>query len=813
MQRPRLISPFGLAGFVGAAIVVLTLLYPHRGLYEQVGKDIEVDEISIQYLLNLLATEPDNFELRLHLAKSYVALGQYENALNILAPLFAHEDAQWREKALLIKLDILLKLAFAEQAGSEARAIKMAQFSQALHESEKMIGTAYGLRQLARLAELGNELTFAEFIFARLLLLDENMIDLDEAARIALANGHYLLSAQYTWRSRQLATGDEKKIAYLQLALSTLQAGGIGHIGLDWVQALPYAEWQRKDVLLSLTKLALASNRAKLASEFAYKLIGFDNKPHDKIEFVAAHFEIAYVAFSGNQDLADGLKLAQVAIKHSPHDVKWHERLAQVAEWSGHPQIAIEEWRWLALHQGEEKYWQSWMRLADALFDYKAQIAGLEHEWKRNGHDEKYVRKIVQLYEDLGLPEDAVAWLDRNSSADKNPEFLLIAAEILTGMGKEPDAIEHYRRYLSRNTPSPELAVTIASLWERMGQYKEAYALLLLTRNKAKPGHKLFWVNFGELAWRLKEYDEAVIAYRYLSDAPDAELNEQVRLFQALKMKDLRLAAQTAEAYWLKSGRFDLFMNAVDSYAALKDWKAVQRLYKITDAPKWREYDNNLRFVSLRAEMYKNVGNYAAAERDYRFLAMHYPNDMGIKESYLWMLIDAHNFNQLDVLMQRWEKLLPKNKNLWDVFAAGHLALSRPAQAIILYDRMAKAHETDELWLINYAATLESVGQVTRAGKLRNQVWKNRKYKTTNLDWLNTSSNAKDIEALRLLLVSDPSLGQGVLWKLLKDGSAELKQNPQFVELAAAWLNDHEQNDASRAWLIRQYAKKLNATP
>lgn len=791
-------------------MVVLILLYPRQRIYEQIGRDLKVDEISIQYILNLLATEPDNHELRLHLARAYVALGQYDNAMAALQPLFASTDAQWREKALLVKLDILLKLAFAEAPGSAGRALKMAQFRQALHDSESRISSAQGMRELAKLAELGGDLNMAEAIFARLLLADENLFDLDEAARLALANGRYLESAQYSWRSRQLATDGEKKIAYLKLAMGTLQAGGLGHIGLEWVQVLPETEWQRSDVLFELTKLALASNRPALAAEFARKLVGLDSSSPGSVNLIPAHFELAYTALMGNQDLKLALKLAQIAVQESPNEVKWHERVAQVAEWSGHPQIAIEEWRWLALHQGDESYWKSWMRLADALFDYKAQIAGLEHEWKRDGRKEKYVRKIVQLYEDLGQPEDAVAWLDRNGDETRHPELLLISAEILNGTGKEKQAIERYRRYLRRNAASPELAVSIAALLQRSGLYQEAFELLVRSRPQARPEHKLFWVNLGELAWMLKQHDEAAVAYRTLSDAPDADLNHQLRLFQVLKIKDQRLAAKTAESYWLKSGRLDLFMSAADTHAALKDWKAVQRLYKLADAPKWRDYENNLRFVSVRAEMHKNTGNYIAAERDYRFLAMRYPGDLGIKESYLWMLIDAHNFNQLDVFMQRWEKLLPSAPNLWNVFAAGHLALSRPAKAVILYDRMAKSHAQDELWLINYVSTLEAVGQVTRAGKIRGQVMHTRKGRSSGSDWLKTAANPKDIEALRLLLLSDPAMGQGVLWKLLKEGSAELKQNTQFVELAAVWLNDHGQNDAGRAWLIRQYARRLN---
>lgn len=388
--------------------------------------------------------------------------------------------------------------------------------------------------------------------------------------------------------------------------------------------------------------------------------------------------------------------------------------------------------------------------------------------------------------------------------------MLLLSAELLTNMGREKEAQARYRRYLKRNIASPDLAVTIAALFQRAGLYQEAFGVLMRSKPLAKPENELFWINFGELAWILKQYDEAVIAYRILSDAPEADLNHQIRLMQSLKQNDPRLAAKTAEQYWVKSGHIELFMIAAENYAALKDWKSVQRLYKLTEIPKWRDYDNNLRFVTIRAEMHKKVGNYAAAEHDYQFLSARYPADSAVKESYLWLLIDAHKLNQLDVLMQRWNKLLPRAPNLWDVFAAGHLVLSRPNQALILYERMAKSHAQDELWLLNYAATLESDGQIKRAGQIRNQIWQKRRNKQTNVDWLNTRANANDIEALRLLLLNDPTLGQSILWKLLRDGSPELKQNSQFVELATVWLNDHDQNDASRAWLIRQYARRLN---
>lgn len=808
-QRPRLISPLNLAGLAIAVSIVLVLLFPQQRLSDQIRKDITVDEISLQYIRNLLATEPSNHDLRLQLAQAYASIGQYSNAFTTLEPLYTNPQAHWREEATLLKLGILLQLVFAEVPGTPTRQQKMMEFSQELHASEAQFSDPAILSRLARLAESGGELKLAEMLGARLLLTSKNPLDFEDAARRALANGHYLESAQLIWQARLLSQDAGKKIIYLKLALSTLQAGGIGQIGLEWIQQLPESDWRSTDVLYQLTKLALASNKPAAAAYYAEKLVALGYSTSDRPRFNTDHYELAYTAFLGNQELAHALQLVQNAISQEPDNIIWHERLAHVAEWSGQPKLAIVQWRWLAIHQGKETDWNNWMRLAEGLFDYDAQVIGLERIWKLSGKSEKYVLKIIELYEYLGRPEDALAWLDRNGDDKKHPELILLSAKLLTGMGRDADAIARYRKYLNRESANPELAVTIAALLQRAGQYQEAFDVLMRSQAQAKPEYTLFWKNLGELAWILKQYDAGVIAYQHLSDAPDTDLNDQIRLFQILKQKDSVLAAKSAEHYWQKNNQVELFMNAVDTYASLKDWNETRRLYQLTETPKFRDYDNNLRFVSLRAEMHKYFGNLGAAENDYRILIKRFPRDMAVKEAYLWLLIDAHKLNQLDVTLQQWKNILPGASNLWNVFAAGYLVLSRPNQAIILYEHTAKKHEQDSLWMLNYASTLESVGQLKQAGQIRKQIWQNQKLKQNSSDWLNTSASASGIESLRLLLANDPALDQTVLWKLMRDGSPELKQNNQFIELATLWLNEHDQNDASRAWLIRQYARSI----
>lgn len=805
--RPRLITPLNLAGLVIAVSAVLFLLFPQQRIEKQLSLHRQVDAVSMQYMRSLLATEPDNYALRLQLAQAYSQIGEYPNALTTLRPLYTAPGPQWRDTAYITQLEILHSITFATRPGSVQRTEKMHLLRFAIQQVEPYIYQPASLLTLATIAESIGETAIAEHVLTKVINTTYDTTTLSHIAHLALANGHYLTSANYSWQAMQLAKLPADKTRYLIRTLDTLQSGGLGHIGLDWVQQLSPAQWQTPELLYRLTKLALASNRPVQADVYAQQLTGLDAPP---LRFVPAYAELAYSAFLGNRDLANALKLAQLAVATTPNNAIWRERLAHIAEWSNQPQLALVQWRWLATHQGNESAWQAWMRLAGGLFDYAAQTLGLERDWQRNDHDIRYVRKIVQTYEYLGEPEAALSWLDRHGDETSRPELLLLSAELSARMGQDANAIIRYRRYLVNNQAQPDVAVDIVALMQRAGLYEEAFNLLDHAHTLATPADKLFWLNFGELAWRLRHYEQAVISYRILSDAPDAEPYQQERLFQALKRLNPRLAAQTAEQYWHKTERLNLFMNAVDTYAELDDWPAVQRLYHITEAEKWRIYDKDLHFVAIRAEMYKHMGNLRAAERDYRYLIKRNPGNNGIKEAYLWLLLDTRQFNQLDTQMQQWMSLLPNNPTLWDVYAAGYLSQGRPNHALALYNRMAKAHLQDELWMLNYAVTLEASGQTELAWQVRRQIWQQRLAQQKPKDWLNTRANAKDIERLRLLLLNDPQLGQSVLWKLLRTGSTALKQNSQFVELAAVWSNDKEQNDAMRTWLIRQYAHWLN---
>ena len=806
--RTRLITPLNLAGLVVAIGTVLFLLYPQQRLEEQLRLNPRVDEVSLQYMRSLLTTQRANHALRLQLARAYAQTGKYAEALKTLTRLYTNAQPDWREAAYLAQLDILKKMTFATPPDSPQRAYRLAELRRAMRLAEPHFYRIEALRSLARSAESIGETELAERVLSQLVRSSPRVDDLAHAARLALGNQHYLVSAQYSWRAMQGTRLPAERMRYLLQSLDTLQAGGLGQLAISWVKQLPPSTWNAPMLQYRLIKLALASGQPAHAAEFARALVGFDSSVQPR--FIPAYYELAYSAFLGNHDLPDAMRLARLAVAANPASTIWRERLAQVAEWSGQPQIALIQWRWLAVHRGSESAWQALQRLAGGLFDYAAQIMGLEHAWQRQGKREEYARKLVQTYEYMGQPKAALAWLERHGDEAAHPSLLLLSAELLARMGRDSEAIEHYRRYLLNNRAQPEVALAISALMQRAGMYEAAFAVLDQSRALASSTDTLFWQNLGELAWRLHHYEQAIVAYQVLSDAPDAAPYQQARLVRALKHQNPALAAQTAERYWLKTHQLELFMNAVDIYAEQGDWRSVQRLYRLAAVDKSYHYEGDLRFVAVRAEMYRQTGKFAAAERDYHFLIQRYPGDSSFKQAYLWLLLDTHQLAQLDTQMRQWADGVGTNPDLWGVYAAGYLALGRPAYALALYQRMAPARLQDELWMLNYAATLEAAGQTGLAWQIRRKLWQQRLASKRPADWLASGAQALDIERLRLLLLNDPARGQGVLWKLLRSGLPALRQAPQFVELASAWLNDHEQNDASRAWLLRRYAHWLD---
>src|SRR5690606_3865067 len=89
--------------------------------------------------------------------------------------------------------------------------------------------------------------------------------------------------------------------------------------------------------------------------------------------------DVAFRAFVESRQLDDAERTAQGAMAEGLDPLVWAPRLAQVAEWNGHPQTALRYWLQYAQASGNAQAWASVLKLSEQLSDNTAQLAALKY--------------------------------------------------------------------------------------------------------------------------------------------------------------------------------------------------------------------------------------------------------------------------------------------------------------------------------------------------------------------------------------------------------------------------------------------------
>ena len=99
----------------------LFLIFPKKGLEDQLARAGAADPLTVEYLKVFLAARPDSPRLRMTLARQLVQMGRFDDARAALRPLTATEQSALRIEAQVYEFEILEKIAYALPPGSAGR--------------------------------------------------------------------------------------------------------------------------------------------------------------------------------------------------------------------------------------------------------------------------------------------------------------------------------------------------------------------------------------------------------------------------------------------------------------------------------------------------------------------------------------------------------------------------------------------------------------------------------------------------------------------------------------------------------------------
>lgn len=854
-----------LAGMLGGG---LALLHGRHELERRLLQSPDDSALARAYLRDLLRTQPDNPQWRNLLVQRQVAAGEV-GALQatLRTPVVEADPARQREARW-----VMWEAAYNQywQASAATRPAMQPALLRQLHE---MAGQTWSLARRQRLTQqavLLGARDEAVHLMQGLAAAQSNPEQAAQiyagAAREALANSQYALSAALYLDARKATADPRAAKAHYLAAVAAMQAGGQAAAALDLAERELGALDRDGEVLRKLVQLAREAGRPDVAERYMKRLLQlalmeqwwvsrqavaeadavpsfrpvvYTGAPQPAVTpslpFDNETYTLGYKVFLENRNLEDAWLLAKVAVQRRPGDMAWRERFAQVSEWTKRPEVALENWLVLARQTQKASAWQAVLRLAPGLFDDAALVDALRYELRRRPGEARLLQELVAAYERLGDPHTALTVL---RTQPRQPAVLRLQAELATRSGDLDLALQSWRALFQDPTQlTPELATRAATVALLKGEGAEGLRWLEAARAPAGTEADAGYLRMtAQVAEGQQRDARAIEAYRQLVARPDATVEDHDALIRALTAAHPLDAAAVAARAWDRFDQPRHLVQALTLYAGRSHWTEMRQLLEQVDfAPQAaRHAGARLRqepeFLRAAGSFYQGTGQLDLARRHYEAALHLAPQSTAVREALLWLLIDGADMGALQQVLGTYEQQWRREPAMHDALAAAYQALSQPQVALDRYlTPHLSAHQGDLLWLMNYADVLDQNQQADRAWRLRRhlltQEWQGVRARQAGAGlsraqararWLSDEGldEVRRIARARLWMTQRPGdVSRETLRELMRlDQDARQGYSNVVAETAIGWLQDASEYNAERGFLWHQYVRS-RSTP
>ncbi len=865
-----------LAVLIGGA---LWMLFPKRDLERRLSDSKDDSELSLSYLANLLKSDPGNENLQNLLRAKQQRLEAIrkaeEDARKQAVPSAASQAwDRWQ--------GLYGRYLQAQAQGGRAQGDAAVQAPVVLQALGKVprdgLSEAQALYLASAALVLGDSplaLSVYEELAARQADGNRKAGIYEAAARQALGMSLYEVSASLLRKASAVAEDVAQSRSYLWQALQVLQSGNLAR------QALALAREQQEllgsdpETLRRLIALARAAGDGAEAERYAKLLLklslleqwrqsrlaaapGFDDgawalqpvaasapgwrwvrtaaaagearKPPPGLPFDDKTYLLGYEVFLENRNLEDAWRVASAAVRQAPRDMAWRERLAQVSEWSGRAQDALDSWLAVAQATGREDAWGHVMRLAPGLFDDRALIAGLRHQLQRRPQDFALQQALVQAYERQADPASAIDYLKAHGTTVQSR---ILLAQLAERAGRPGEALDAWKSVLSDPAQrTPAHAMTAAVLAMLQGEPDLGLRWLDDAQSRVQagmPDEGDYWRLLGDLAQHRRDEALALQAYRRLLQTSSASVSDYDEVIRLLQRDSRKEAARMSLLAW---ERFHELRHLTQAFYLLEDqqdWTQIGRQIENAQADPAliKRLEGEPTFFRVAGAYYQHIDQPAKAMRAFEKGLVLDPQSTALRQALLWLLIDTQNASALRLLLATVEPVWARDVQMHTALGAAYMALSRPAVALQRYLQPQRASRSDDfLWLMLYADALEQNQDGDRAWSLRRQLWEREVARARDQQgpqalaarrWL-TEQGLDEVQRQarnRLMLMQTRGDGElALLRELLRldlqdTGAAGAGRgySPAAAELAIAWLQQQGEYSAERGYLWQRYAR------
>jgi len=699
-----------MALFAAALVLILVWLLPREQTFRTMLANQQADRVSIAYARLLLGISPEDDELRQLLAGQYYQLGEFNEAWEVIKD----NDGD----STLLGIKVLQRITYARKPG-KSRDKWQARLLSALQKAVTNDRIAdEDLAELARAASSLDKPRLAAGLRERMYSASGESEDLRRAAQAWVAAD----APEYAVKLL-LRDGLPSNEGLLKLAISASLATGDPNLSISIVDSYlknnPLTDRATKkpsaDLLLYFVRASLAANQASRVPELLAGL-----PPANTLSLRhATEFASAAVA-SGELGLAKNFMERALSIE--ANDNRLIRRLAQVYEWSGQPEDALEMWLRAADNSADHENMDRAWRLSKDLYHYQstAMLLGKLGEKRRLTDEEVAVLRLA--WEQHGDPDQGEVVL--NQYMERWPEHRRGWQELISvqtnnlQLDQADDSWHQFSLHHSLSIAENQAWADIK--WRR---YRAREALDTLLLRKPVGPNSAYWRQLAAYAWFL---DEPAIASRAMENriASGETLNnfEMAQLIQGSSWSNPEMVAVHAASAWANQPEnLDFLLTAL--YAALdggNNATAEELFTKALGNETLRaSLNNNAAFWTLRANHLQQQGDLQGSRLAlHRALALD-PSNIELRANQLWMNIAQNELDRLRTNLKQLESVGHDQSVLWAPMASGFALLQEHEQAAPWFNRALQNDTTDIGLLLAYSGTLDALGRHDPAYRLR----------------------------------------------------------------------------------------------
>ncbi|MBN3728536.1 tetratricopeptide repeat protein, partial [Burkholderia sp. Ac-20379] len=433
-------------------------------------------------------------------------------------------------------------------------------------------------------------------------------------------------------------------------------------------------------------------------------------------------FDLAYRVFLAAGDVAGAERVARQALGRDPGSASWHERLAQVAEWNHHPDVALSNYLALAQSRGDARAWQQVARLAPGVNDEHAMLALTLHQADLNPTDVKRLDTAVTAFELNGDPDGALRFLQARFKGPIAQTVRERYATVAERKGDDDLALRTWQDLERDYGPNAAYGLKIATMLYTRTRFDAALAAMNEAKRGAKPGDQDFWRFYSMLGATTQQDRDTGSGYRELLASGKANRDDLQSMIGFYDESPID-AARLAEYGYHQTGNVRMLTQAVYYYERAHARARIGTLLASLSPDQLAQAEQSAPFLLARAQYERDIGRQDAVGRDVqRALALE-PGSTEAQVTWLWYLNDRGTEEQLRDAMRRYAGRAETDAPLWPPMIASALRLGDGRQALHYLRMQPPAYRSDPLWRLTFADALEQAGQTDNAWQLRKSVW------------------------------------------------------------------------------------------